>query len=289
MNIKELQYYPAPREIPNFEILKLDDFFSNRPKLILEKDHRLGFWTMLYIIKGEGFHSIEYNLQPYQSGDVIVIAKNFVHSFRVNHNVEGYIININEPFFFENGDSYDYDMLSFFEMPFDKPLVNVDVSKNTMSRSLIDFLYYQSQHYEKDAKKLIKSLFVSFIYSFRLENKEKIEPFNSTMYKYYYEYRNLVDKNYSSLKSVSDYVKLMGVSSKTINTSCRECSGLSAKTIITNRIIIAVKRLLIQNKLKNYEISELLGFDESANLAGFFKRYTNMSMNEFREREKTRL
>jgi AraC-like DNA-binding protein len=35
-----------------------------------------------------------------------------------------------------------------------------------------------------------------------------------------------------------------------------------------------------------YEISDELGFDEPANFAGFFKRYTGMSVKSFKQTQK---
>lgn len=74
----------------------------------------------------------------------------------------------------------------------------------------------------------------------------------------------------------------MGLSKRTINLAYRDCAGISAKELITNRSILEAKRLVIRGNKENYEITEILGFDELANLAGIFKKYTGISMKEFR-------
>ena len=288
MSIKRVSYLNKGRKNANFEIVTFSDFFKTRPKSLIEKDFRLNFWILLYITKGSGVHSIDFFEYPYKAGDLFVISKNQVHSFRVNYEVEGYIININEPYFIENGESRDMDMLSFFETPYGKPIIHIDTTKKSISRQLIDLLYKEYLFYEekfnkdKNSEKLIKSLFNSFVYSIRGENKNKIKSFSSTSYKNYFEYRELVEKNFCKLKSVSDYEKIMGLTKKTINAACRECADISAKQLIINRIILEAKRLLVQGNLKNYEISNKLGFDEPANFANFFKKNTKLSMGEFK-------
>ncbi len=285
MSIKRVDYY---NEISlNIEINTISNFFQTRPRSMIEKDYRLNFWILIYITKGEGIHSIDFKEYPYVAGDLIVIPKNRIHSFRVNHEVEGYIININESYFFEYGIKFDIDTMSFFEAPPDKPIMKVDIRKTTTNRQLIDLLYKEYLSADiKYRKDLIKALFVSFIYSIRNENKEKIRYISDTSYRHYYEYKELVEENFKELKKVSDYAKLMGLSKKTINAACRECVDISAKQLIINRIILEAKRLIALDKMKNYEISNMLGFDEPANFSAFFKRNCGINVSDFRKNYK---
>lgn len=284
MAVKKIKYLNKPKgEHAYFEIVNFKQFFATRPKKLLETDYRLDFWAMLYIIKGTGSHYIDYKKYTYRSGNLIMIPKNHINAFNVNDDAQGYIIHIDEPFFIEHGKLRDMEILSFFETPFNDPIMNVDVSMNNTSRILIDLIYKEYLISETNtSQKLIKSLFHSFVYSIRNEYHSEIRKFSASSYKNFYEYRELVEQNYQEMKSVSEYARLMGLSNKTINKACRDCVDVSAKEMITNRLILEIKRLLAQNELKNYEISDLINFDEPANLAGFFKRYTGMSMREFR-------
>lgn len=285
MAIKRIGFYKKDKVEANFEIVTLKQFFSTRPMKLIERDARLNFWSMIYITGGEGIHSIDFREYQYKEGDLIVLSKNQVHSYRVNLEVEGYIININEPFFIENGENKDMDMLAFFETPYGEPVLQIDISQGATSRQLMELIYKEYLSADASSRKLIKSLFASFIYSVRNENSENIRKLSVLFYEHYYEYRELVEENFTKFKAVLDYEKLMGLNKKTINLSCRQCAGISAKEVITYRIILEVKRLIVQGKMKNYEISDALGFDEPANLAGFFKRYTGMSMRDFRKQE----
>ncbi len=283
MGIDRVSYHNRNREDSPFEIVTLQGFFNTRPRELLERAFRLDFWSLMYITEGEGVHSIDFIEYPYRAGDLIVISKNQVQAHHVNHTVRGYVININEPFFIERGNSRDMDILSFFEATYGQPLLHVDISKGTTSRELIDLIYSEYRRDDNSTDDLIRAMFASFTYSMRKENRESLRTFSAATYEHYHTYRELVELNYTKLKAVIDYESLMGLSKKSINAACRECAGISAKELIINRIILEVKRLLVQGKLKNYEISDALGFDEPANLAGFFKRYTGVSMRVFRQ------
>jgi AraC-like DNA-binding protein len=282
MKVKTIKFRKGPKESPNFEIMSLRHFFTTRTRESLEKDFRTDFWTLLYIIEGEGTHSIDFNKHSYKSGDLIVITRSLVHSFRVNHKIEGYIIIINEPFFFEDSGKFDLNMEAFFETPSGKPILHLDVSEDVTSRKIIDLIYKEYQRKEESSYKLLKSLFSSFVYSIRLENKEKIIEFPTLLYKHYYDYRQLVNKNFNSMRVVSDYSNIMGLSNKTINKACRVCADKSAKAIITDKIILEAKGLIVQGKLKMYEISEELGFDEPANFTNFFRVHSGSTIKDFK-------
>jgi AraC-like DNA-binding protein len=283
MSIERIKYLNK-RNNASFEIVKFEDFISRNKKSMLEKDYRLNFFSMLYITEGSSIHSIDFKEYKIEKNDLVILEKNKIHSFRVNKSIKGYVININEPFFINNNINYDYNLLAFFEAPFEKPILKINTDKTATNRILIDLIYkeYTTGVY-REKETLIKSLFQSFISSFRYENDSIIQHFSISVYKTYYKYRELVEKNFTTIKDVQTYASIMGVTKKTINKACRDCADISAKQLIINRLIIETKRLLLKNELKNYEISYQLGFEEPSNLASFFKRYAFISMSDFKK------
>ncbi|MFK4784905.1 AraC family transcriptional regulator [Fusobacterium sp. MFO224] len=273
----------------DFEIIKIKQFFEKHPQKLLETDVRLEFWVLLYITKGNGIHYIDFKKYPYKAGDVIIIERRRVHSFKVNNNLEGYIINLNEPFFFEDEENNNMDLLAFFETPDEKPILSVDMSKTSTNKILIDLIYKEySENYNYYSRNLIRSLFKSFIYSLYLKEKDKIIHSSTMEYKYYNKYRELVELNFKNLKIVSDYSRLIGVSTKTINTACKKCADISAKQLLINRIVLEAKRILVKGDMKIYQISYYLGFNEPANFSAFFKKHAGMSTNDFKNIIKSR-
>lgn len=285
MKVQKISYRnPKNGNKSDFEIIKIKHFFETRPQKLLETDVRLEFWVLLYITKGSGVHYIDFEKYPYKTGDLIIIERRRVHSFKINNHVEGYIINLNEPFFFEDKNNNNIDLLAFFETPDYKPILSIDVSDLATNKILIDLIYkeYSTHHNNNSSRRLIRSLFKSFIYSVYLNEKNKIIHSSTTEYKYYNKYRELIELNFRNLKIVNDYSRLMGVSVKTINTACKKCADISAKQLLINRIILEAKRLVVKEDMKIYQISYYLGFNEPANFSAFFKKHAGMSMNDFK-------
>jgi len=129
---------------------------------------------------------------------------------------------------------------------------------------------------------LMASLFQSFILSIEDEMIKVNSHVQTKDYDHFKHYRKLVEKHYTETRSVEDYAQMMHLSKKTINQATRNVVGLSAKQYIIDRVILEIKRYLSQGELMNYEIADLLGFDEAANMTKFFKHYVKMSPKEFK-------
>lgn len=281
--IERIHYKKTNREIENFEIVDLQLFFSTRPKRLLEKDYRLDFWAVIYIIEGHGMHYIDFRPYQYEPNSVLFIRKNQVQHFEINTDVRGYIIHINEPMMV---------MLNYFNTDFiwevvdssyGSPVVNLPSDKGNITRVLIDMIYNEYVKFnDKGSDNFIKSLFESFILSIEKELGTQKNITNSADYTIFKEFRALVEENYKERKPLGFYAKSLGVSKKTINLATRNMVDMSAKEFINERLYLEIKRYLSQGELMIYEIAEMLGFDEPANMTKFFKRFENNSPKDFR-------
>jgi len=283
--IERVDYKYNKKETLDFEIAGLQHFYATRPRQSIERDNRINFWVILYIIEGHGYHNIDFHKYYYKSGDIIIVQKNQVHSFLINPEVKGYIIHINEPFFYStkgvDGDSF----LEYIDQSYGSPIVSADASLESTNRTLIELIYKEySKFAGPSSYRLLSSLFESFILSIQSPMSSKESIYNSKLYVNFSEFRNLVEENYIYHKTVTEYSEMMKLSKKTINQSTRAVAGLSAKQYISNRLLLEIKRYLSQGDLLNYEIANLLGFEEASNMTNFFKRYEGISPKEFKER-----
>ena len=127
----------------------------------------------------------------------------------------------------------------------------------------------------------MKSLFESFILSIRQEFDLEQRFIKSAEYKIFASYRELVEQHYMEHLKLDDYAHMMGVTKKTINLATRATVDLSAKDYLNQRLLLEIKRYLIQGDLLIYEILDLLGFDEPANMTKFFRRYEGIPPKKF--------
>lgn len=77
-----------------------------------------------------------------------------------------------------------------------------------------------------------------------------------------------------------------GSKSRTLNRLARQHTGLSAKELIDERVVLEAKRQLSHADASVAEIAEQLGFDDASNFSAYFRRQTRMTPGTFRTRSR---
>lgn len=282
MKARDIHRIDFKNKKSDFEIVDLQHFFASRPKAALEQDSRVNFWSLLYVSKGQGYHYIDFEAYAYEKGDVIIIQKDQVHKYRVHQEVEGYMIHINEPFFYRV-QGFDGDIfLEFVDRAFGRPVFHLDQETQETTSVLMALM---ARVYRKDSVnlELIASLFQGLVLAIR-DQEACFNPGLMTKdYEHFKKFRRTLELHYRSHRQVEDYALMMGLSKKTINQATRHVLDRSAKAFITQRVILEIKRYLSQGRLKTYEIADRLGFEEAANMTKFFKQDQGLSPKAFKD------
>ncbi len=98
----------------------------------------------------------------------------------------------------------------------------------------------------------------------------------------YVAFRNAVETDFGNRHDVVDYAQHLGYSARTITRACLEVTGLTAKKVISERLVLEAKRLLVHTDRTAAQIGSELGFSEPTNFAKFFFRNTGNSPGRFR-------
>lgn len=97
------------------------------------------------------------------------------------------------------------------------------------------------------------------------------------------KYKDLIDKNFMRERQVQTYAGQLGISPNYLNVLTRKHLGKSALSMINDRVILEIKRLLLRTDYDISEIAYKLGFNELSYFSRFFKRNTGMTPIEFRQ------
>lgn len=268
----------------DFEIKDLNTFYRTGPRRMITKDYRMNFWAIIYVTEGLGMHYVDFKPYQYNPGDVIFVQKNQVQRFEINQEAQGYIIHINEPFFYQLSGIEGEIFLDLVDQLYETPLFHFDTLKQSTHRQLIELIYREySINHDKLNLELIASLFQSFILSLKSQVQAVDDTYITKDYVHFKTFRRLVEEHFMESRHVESYAQMMHLTTKTINQATRQITGLSAKQFIIDRVILEIKRYLSQGELMNYEIADLLGFGEAANMSKFFKQYTGVSPKTFKQ------
>ena len=96
------------------------------------------------------------------------------------------------------------------------------------------------------------------------------------------KFQKLAEENIKEKSRVADYVKEMGLSTKSLNKITKETIHKTAKEFLDEIHLKQIKRLLINSKDSVKEIAYQSGFEEPSNFYKFFKRHTQVTPEQFR-------
>ncbi|WP_410614467.1 helix-turn-helix domain-containing protein [Amycolatopsis sp. lyj-109] len=97
-------------------------------------------------------------------------------------------------------------------------------------------------------------------------------------------FREEVEKSFRTRHKVADYATRLGYSARTLNRLARENTGLSAKQLVDERIVLEARRLLAHGRDPVARIAADLGFDDPSNFSKYFQQRTGTTPAAFRDR-----
>lgn len=96
-------------------------------------------------------------------------------------------------------------------------------------------------------------------------------------------FKDLLNGNYKTLKSVNGYASQINVSEKRLTRATTKSVGKTPKELIDERVMLEAKRLLVHTNQPIKQIGFELGFEEPTNFIKYFKKHANQTPVEFRE------
>lgn len=152
-------------------------------------------------------------------------------------------------------------------------------------KTMVDYLYIAQKNKNKDiysnlAHNVIQqSLILGTIQSQKtsylnfMEDKDNILVLN---------FRNLLNEHFRTEKSVQFYAEQLNVTEKRLSKATKQIFDLSAKEVITKKVMKEAKWQLIYSQDSIKEIAVNLGFLEEHNFSSFFLKNEGMRPKQFR-------
>jgi len=96
------------------------------------------------------------------------------------------------------------------------------------------------------------------------------------------QFRAELDREHARWRSVAPYARALGCSERSLSRACETVAGRTAKGVITDRVVLEAKRLLVHTDDPVAVLASRLGFDEATNFVKFFRRETGTTPGAFR-------
>ncbi len=166
-----------------------------------------------------------------------------------------------------------------YETPFVKPCKKDTVKLNFILESLIE----EFQQNETAQYDMLQSYLKQFIISAVRVQKENHVIKEDAETRLFKDFSLLVEQNFKTLHSVTDYANRLGISPKSISKHFQKLGTKTPSDFIKNRIILEAKRMLIYTDKSVKEIAFDLGFNDPAYFTRFFTKSVLKSPLQFKK------
>lgn len=262
-----------------FEVFTISSLFSRLDQLsqqgfALDKPHRVDFHHVIYITQGSGSHFIDFNPYPYTEGSTLFVAKGQVHAFDLKSDIEGFVVIFTEDFLSKN--LIHTDMLSVYRLynyHLQEPVIQPDASGGDGFKVLFNEIYWEYLLSNDFAKEEILRLLLKLLLlrAERIKRTMMPKEKNAEWFTTFSLFKSHLEKHFVETRNVSDYAGMMHISYKHLNEVCKAITGITAKAVIDQFIILETKRRLATSDIAVKELTYALGFDEPTNFVKFFK------------------
>lgn len=267
-----------------FEVIPLEEKKSYDPSL----HHRHNYYEIFLFVKGGGEHHIDFKTFDIQSGSVHFLSPGQVHLVQRALGSYGYVIFFSRDFYSLNLQNKDI----LFELPFlnnntANPILNLDAVSSEIIKGLFESLMKEFSSKGAANEGIIRSYLNIVMLKCKelyLAQNQNVISNSHPVNKLVHQYKVLVEKNFGKLHLVKDYAEMLATSPEYLTEATKKLLGKPASELISDRIVLEAKRLLLYSDLSNKEIAHVLNYDDPSYFSRFLKNKLGMSPSEFRTR-----
>jgi AraC family transcriptional activator of pobA len=248
----------------------------------IEKPHRHNFYLLVLFTNGTGIHEIDFDKYPIKKGSLFILQPGQIHNWSLSNDIDGYIVFYSQEIYnlyFATKKIEDY---LFYKSVKSNPEMYFE--KNEFAEIEMYFKLMLSESESGKPKRndkilnLLDSINIEISRKYLLDNNHKTAVYNHKID----QFEKLIDIYFKIEKSPSFYASKMSITLKHLNRICKTILNKTATELITERVILEAKRLLIDKNKAISQVADELSFDNYSYFAKVFKKENGISPKEFR-------
>lgn len=262
------------------------EVFKGNRQFKVTYPHRHDFYEMLFITKGSGIYTIDFQEYTIEPNKIFFVSPAQVHAIRYSDDVDGFIFLFTSEFYlFNKQDRNKLQELPFFnrlsgQMP---PLLLENDESVSFLRNLFMQACTEQQNSDADSADVIGAL-LDIILVFCKRNypvaavEDKLLKGRQLLLNFY----KLVEKNHRQNLTVKSYASMLHITPSHLNETVKKHTGKTATEIIDEKTVLEIKRMLVHTDLNVNEIAAEFNFTDQSYFSKFFKKNVGESPQSFR-------
>ncbi|MET0759372.1 MAG: AraC family transcriptional regulator [Flavobacterium sp.] len=248
----------------------------------IEDPHRHNFYVLVLFTKGTGVHEIDFDTFEINAGSLFIIQPGQIHNWKLSADIEGYIIFYSQVIYNLYFGSKKIEEYPFYQSVKNKPEIQLNEIELYKIRPYFDLMIdeNQSNNLKKEDKllNLLDIIHIEISRKYLSENDHAIHTYNYKIS----QFEKLLEQHFKSEKSPSFYASKMNITLKHLNRICKNLLNETATEMITKRIILEAKRMLIDKNKTVSETADELGYINYSYFSKLFKKYSGLTPTDFR-------
>lgn len=256
----------------------------------LHTAHRHSFYHLVFFTDGTGSQQIDFKKFVVEPGLMYFMIPGQVHSWDFESEPDGYILNFSSNYLSTFLLKPDYlEDFSFFNGQPDAQVIALPLAVQEKIKLIFEDILKEGLNEQPIADDLVKTslvrLFIEVSRTQTIAQKAIGSAYNHTILK---NFKNLIELNYTQLRLPKQYAELLYITPNHLNALCNDFLGVSAGSLIRDRVILEAKRLLINLNLMVAEIADKLNFADQSYFIKFFKKQEGITPEKFRKLNTTK-
>ena len=273
-----------------FTIRKITDFNEEELEHNL-MPHLHDYYSIFWIESGEAIHATEFVEYSLKQDTILFVPPGLKHRMYIDKSVGGIYILFNEDFIQYNRKNHvPLTEYRLFNNPDFKSLITVIPERRRKLRNITELILDEIQNTDDYSEDIVLNLLHLFLLEsrriFDQQNQSTKEESDSTPDTTIIKFKQLIEENYITQKNVTPYAEMLNMNPSCLNELTKRTTGITAGELIRNRVIGEIKKLLYSSSLSGKEIAFDLGFDDPAYFSRFFRKYTGLTLKEFRDQSR---
>lgn len=270
---------------------ELVDFYCNDFQVHLNTHHKAitaphkhNFFLTVLFTQGSGIHEIDFEKYTVKPGSVFLLNPGQTHYWELSNDISGVIFFHSQEFF-----DISFTKQSIYNFPFFSSVHNQSALflDQIQEKSLSESFGFVLKEY-KEQQTLSKQKIISLLSGIYIDlTRIYLDTGNKDILKHgrYTEYlqtlEKLIEQNFKKEKSPAAYAEMLHITIRHLNRLTQSTLGKSTTQLITERVILEAKRLIVYNPTSLSKISFDLGYVDYAYFSRLFKKWTGLTPSEF--------
>ncbi len=264
--------------------------FSNHIQLnknLINNPHSHNFYLCVLFTEGTGTHEIDFNSYRINPGKVFFLKPGQTHFWKFETQPEGFIIFHSQEFYELKFLEHKLNSFPFFYSYQNPPVLELE------PKQLYELnLKFQEAYSEYLKANLLRELkIVNCLNNIYIELTRaytvniNLEKLNSSNYSSILEtLENLINTHFYKEKFPKFYAYELNITTKHLNRVVKKTINKTTSQLISERIILEAKRLIVHSHDNLSNIAYTLEFSDYAYFSKFFKSKTGMTPIDFRKK-----